>query len=823
MSPRPNGAYASWQSVAIERLKNAAFSGHGEARRQVLEAAKTPPLAESLIDRLRATFGDLKPADESDEETQLREVAELHDEEAARFAELLPRPFADALAKMPMRRRIRRIAAIKAKCQAWERSSEAKIDYINVIDADAYSLAAIAEANSRKYADKHPANKFPEPKHRKRRCEKWWRRQLKKEQLRALKYVEAAVGAVGGPSAPNRPLYVSDYMLDRYRDHKERTQEILEGLRLVKKLDPTVQIPMIEVDKRSRRAKAAKMRLWIDLQIERWTQLEWHVCWITVTLPGQYVPHSTNENRRRAEWDEALGPDEAAEQIQHLHHQTLAILKKKGIRAHGWWNSQPQQSGTPHRHYVLAAPTQAAARRICDEFRNKFSTTQGEQDGEDRGCRAYVIGDDSEKYCPPKGKDGSEETVASVAKYAARYATRYETVDTVEGDESGAEMERFSAWATSRGARKHAWLGLDSQRAPGEIWDTLWKRSDEEYTPDDPRMKLALRELRACREAVETIVESRTNDDGKRNEEETALQDWFNERAARYARRAALHAWHAGIAMGLWPDDTLATAELNWLRGEVDELGGEDPLPPAPLRDEKKSAYGEIRKEFVGAVGVTEHLRVQGKMTMEDIWDVVSASGREIELETKSMALRKWHYIQALDDHLTFPHSIKFERKRKAELQAMCDRLGLTIDPRYYQKHTVRLGVKSLKAKGFGFSTRPCGAVAIYDLSGEILMKNEDEWEILEVEAADRLKEEYEAMPPSQKPAVRIARQMDDHEKENDLHRLRDISLLLADVCEGDTPLEKLTRLVSFSPTDPSNGPAGHSTGWTEAADPPPI
>ncbi|MDJ1466152.1 replication endonuclease (plasmid) [Nitratireductor sp. GZWM139] len=666
---------------------------------------------------------------------------------------------------------------------------------------------------------------------------------------------------MGGPQRPDRPLYVSNYMLDRHRDHKARTQEILRGSRQVKVAFPSTQIPMDQLDELSKVAKAAKMRLWIDMQIERWTQLDWHVCWITVTLPGKYVPHATNEKKRKSEWDTRLGPDEATEELQELHRQTLAILKKKKIRTHGWWNSQPQQSGVPHRHYVLAAPTLEQARAICDDFRRKFSTSSPDDDlaeGQDRGCQAYVIGDDDKKYRPRKSKNGSEETVESVAKYAARYATRYETTDIDETDEGGEEIERFFAWAASRNARKHAWLGLDSQRAPGEIWDTLWKRQKEGCNDEHPRMKLTLREMSECQSMVDLAIKTRQMDLSKLPKDKKITEEQRQERIAKANKGAALHAWHAAIAMGLWPDDTLADAELSWLRSEIIAISKassipppQDALPPAPIKEEKESAYGETRQSFVGTAQAIEKLRYRyryrRKITLDDAADIMKIVGWKIPIERRALPLEKWHYLQTIEDYLDLPADNRFTGKSETELKAICDRWDLAVDRKYYEVTDLRLFLKSLKRAGFGFSKRPCGELAFYAPSDEIFLKTQDEWEIMHAEPAQLLKEQHEMYLEHLREHLEAMseREREDWAEEQNKRIKREAFeksktgrayfAEITQICDGDTSLKRLESFslsdvrsdkipqVPFSQTDPSNGPAGHSTGWTEAADPPPI
>src|SRR5690606_31509335 len=127
------------------------------------------------------------------------------------------------------------------------------------------------------------------------------------------------------------------------------------------------------------------------------------------------------------------------------------------------------------------------------------------------------------RYAAPRGKNGKTETAASIAKYAARYSTRYEaaprqnsateaSADQGEGKQAqqGEEQERVAAWKTRRRVRGHTWIGFDSGRSPMETWDTLWAnamRSDD--LPDDPRMALAMRLMRETQAHAENAADFR--------------------------------------------------------------------------------------------------------------------------------------------------------------------------------------------------------------------------------------------------------------------------------------------------------------------------
>jgi hypothetical protein len=682
---------------------------------------------------------------EQDAEARLRaeEWEELDAEhlEPSRLAEHLPADLAKALRKLPAGKRRKREEAILKKV-GWKG--------VGLIGLDPAALAAMAEAEAAKYREKFPAFDADrnainmEPEHRKRRTDSWWRKRLRRDQGHALIYVEAATQAFGGPNSPDRQNYVTDYLLDLHRKHEKRTREIMADQRLVREDDPRIQLSMLLVDEKSRERKAAERRMLIDVMLHRWKVLGWSVCWITVTLPGEYVPHSTNEGRRATEWNPDLGPLEAMAAIQDDFHRVMCLLRERGIRPQGWWNAQPQQSGTPHRHILLALPTVEQAREVCDAFRREFSTRKEGEDGPDRGCTASVIGDDHPDYRTRDGKNGSPETAASVARYSARYSTRYTKRrekaegggEEVGGDDKATaagrdEHERAEAWMRSRRVRGHTWLGLDAKRSPVEIWRTLWVnalRSD--YQPDDARMALAMRHMRSAKAFIEIAVSSRAGKDAQ------TMQ--------RAQEDAAREAWHAAIAAGLWPDADLDPVELEWLHGETarqfEFMDIADPLPPVPLREQRESAFGETRSVIVGAVGTVERFRLSGKPTRAELFEAAEFVG--VEVDRPRAKLRRQHVLDSIE---AAGHPVTW-RERKLTLAALLDLaegLGVTVVVPEVAP-TMGAAMRALKEAGFGLSRRPGGSLAVFDTSGEILLRCQHRWKILSTEDAEKLVKEAE-------------------------------------------------------------------------------
>lgn len=157
----------------------------------------------------------------------------------------------------------------------------------------------------------------------------------------------------------------------------------------------------------------------------------------------------------------------------------------------------------------------------------------------------------------------------------------------------------------------------------------------------------------------------------------------------------------------MWPDTDLDPHERTWLRqavaewefeknpdlralaaSEEAELEFTDALPPMPLREERETVYGGTRKEMVGAVAPA------------------------------------------------YLFSMPLNAKKRDWLNAAKERRIDVGDKEKVRSAFGRAGISFLK--------RPDGALAAYDLSGEILLRTEDEWEIVDSATAEERKKESE-------------------------------------------------------------------------------
>ncbi|MGO1162315.1 replication endonuclease [Brucella sp. C7-11G] len=564
-----------------------------------------------------------------DPEERLRaDLAELDAEEVAanpkldpydRIKALLPAPFHPFFDQFDQTRLKERLDAIVDKV-GWKT--------LGLLDLDPFKLEAEADRSAWIYAQKHPETdkRYQKGEHRRGRTKKVWRGRLAKDVRKATAYIAAALGATGG-QAEKRPLFVADFNVNRYRADQFKSREHMSKLRIVNKADPTSQIPMLEAHKQKKIAEAAKRRMWLDIHEYRAESIGARAIWTTLTLPGEYHPNPTNTIPNENGWNPDLGPQEAMEAIQEKYRQSVNLLRYHKIRPWGFHVVQAQQDSTPHRHGLFFVhdadeeiTDQAAsdvkvlelARGVVREFRERFPG--------DYGCDARIIGDDDEEFRPDTGKNGKAETVGSVIRYAARYATRNitdgdgfceavgENINGGEGWKTQEEMpasdlERHAVWATERRARLCNMVGLDSRRSPAKVWEAVWKAADRGEIPDDPRMSAAVELMIQARRFLDEllIVQAEYREFKKASREDEEYEAESLAELKRLQRAVTGCAYHSAIMMGLWQDYDLHRNERAWMRDYFDlEPGAALPLAPIPLRSIRQNLFDEDVKQIDG-------------------------------------------------------------------------------------------------------------------------------------------------------------------------------------------------------------------------------
>eukprot|EP00903_Cladosiphon_okamuranus_P001579 g1577.t1 len=232
-------------------------------------------------------------------------------------------------------------------------------------------------------------------------------------------------------------------------------------------------------------------------------------------------------------------------------------------------------------------------------------------------------------------------------------------------------------------------------------------------------MRLAIRMMRKTQKSIDTIAELRRQQATLEGEDLEYQRDFIRAESSK----AANHAWHAGIALGLWPDRDLAPQELEWLREEAAIL---DPqrtaqsnnrnikcfgkhgvsrtikkldieLPPMPLRDVRESVYGDRSAVTIGAVA-PEALCI---LTKDQFSNAASIGWMAKLLK--------------IDLEPTGP--------------------DMDLSPSAIRRAFRRAGVQ--------FSPRPDGSFAGFALTSETVLRTDKEWIITDVEMAEEMLKDW--------------------------------------------------------------------------------
>lgn len=162
-----------------------------------------------------------------------------------------------------------------------------------------------------------------------------------------------------------------------------------------------------------------------------------------------------------------------------------------------------------------------------------------------------------------------------------------------------------------------------------------------------------------------------------------------------------------------------------------------------PYRSGRKGlpSTGEPYSAFAGAVGIAERFRLPRKPSRAELYEAAEAVG--VDVERPRAKMRRQHVLDSIEAAGS-PVTWREKKLTLAQLQDLAERLGVTV---HVPTVTPAAGaaVKALKAAGFGFSKRPDGSLVGYDRSGEILLKTEHKWLIVDGKTAKEMKEKHAA------------------------------------------------------------------------------
>lgn len=301
----------------------------------------------------------------------------------------------------------------------------------------------------------------------------WWRRKLRRLQMRRIETLAVQLGRV----RRGRECYCSDEIVKRGRGHKERNRRTLEAL--IATNGEGDEFSLAELAELFSPAKRRGEMMLRCRGFEEVATLCSHAAdfW-TITCPSRFHRfRSVGEGKRRhfyanPNWSGAL-PSESNQYLQEVWQRTRAALHRRGIRVYGFRVAEAHHDGCVHWHLLLwMQPEQVeAARAVMRGYAMKDSPDES-------GAQEFRV--KFEAITPEKGS-----ATGYIAKYIAKAIHAEDTGDLVQqdlyGQEAGMAAERVQFWAQCWGIRQFQQIGGPSVT----VWRELRRAASDDAIQAD--------------------------------------------------------------------------------------------------------------------------------------------------------------------------------------------------------------------------------------------------------------------------------------------------------------------------------------------------
>jgi len=285
-------------------------------------------------------------------------------------------------------------------------------------------------------------------------CDRWWVRNLRKAQSRAVELAAIQVGLVSKYKSP----YVSETSIKRRLGQKKRNASILSSMVAINEIgyERTLE-ELASVGVANPAVRFAEMMTRLK-GMEEMANSRGKVCdfW-TLTCPSKMHASSNKYN--------GTTPREAQQYLAKVWARFRAACKRRGVTLSGIRVAEPHQDACPHWHMLIWMNESDI--KTVRKFMHKYAR---QMDGNESGAaknRARVIGIDASK--------GS--AVGYVIKYIAKNVDGGKQDAFFSKDENGDKVcheagkddaiARVDAWASTWGIRQFQFIGADSV--------TLWR------------------------------------------------------------------------------------------------------------------------------------------------------------------------------------------------------------------------------------------------------------------------------------------------------------------------------------------------------------
>lgn len=386
------------------------------------------------------------------------------------------------------------------------------------------------------------------------RCDRWWRRVLRKMQARAIEATARALELVHKRAG----CYVSDDGLQRRRGQVLRNAAALESVEAMNEKGQAYTLADLAArstaNREIRRHELMTRIAGFEL-IAR--ECDHAAYFVTVTCPSRM--HRMRTAGAGVEANPAFDgttPDVAQRYLSTQWARFRAAAQRAGLGLYGFRIAEPNHDGTPHWHALLFFPPRCTgtmgrgtARRARQAYRVLVALLR----------RYFLLADSPNERGADRHRVKAERidwTKGSAAGYVAKYVSKnidgYKVERDLYGNDAITSSQRVEAWAATWRVRQFQQIG----GAPVTIWREL-RRLSPEHEAVAPPIALAL-------EAVNITSSARDIDDAHDLEQ----------------RETMAHGWATYLHLQGGPRVPRRSLRYRLLRERTGELGRYgDPLP----------------------------------------------------------------------------------------------------------------------------------------------------------------------------------------------------------------------------------------------------